>query len=52
MGFRHLVDHVGLKTTRVTSALPRAPQRFDALKKAGLLHHVADSQGLKFPKQG
>jgi hypothetical protein len=46
------VNHVGLKMTSHFRFAARVATIFDALKKAGLLHHAADSQGLKFPKRG
>ena len=46
------------KNARATDALqearemPPGTQRIDALKKAGLLRHAADNQGLTFAKRG
>jgi hypothetical protein len=45
----HMEALVALEQAR---AMPHGPARSEALKRAGLLQHAADMQGLTFAKRG
>jgi hypothetical protein len=45
----HMEALVALEQAR---AMPHGPARSEALKRAGILQHAADMQGLTFAKRG
>ena len=46
------LDAEAIAALEQARALPRGPERSDAMKKAGILRNAADVRGLVFAKRG
>lgn len=46
------LDAAAEEALEAARAMPSGPDKFDALKKAGLLRRAADAGGISFAKRG
>lgn len=46
------LDEEALTALEEARAMPPGPERTEAMKRAGILRKIADSQGLSFAKRG
>ena len=46
------LDAEAIAALELARALPRGPERTEAMKKAGVLRNAADLQGISFAKRG